>query len=607
MRKLPGFYRKLRKTWSGKEISRHFDLGKQDFRRRVASDDALPHLAFLGVISGLLTGLVILLFRAAIEWPLKLLLPDGTSEGFEGLATFLKMTLPLGGAIAITLVLVKLGVQHRKVGVAHVMERMSYHQGYLYLKNGLLQFYCGVVTVVSGQSAGREGPAVHLGAVVSSLLGQRMKLPNNSIRLLVGCGTAAAISASFNTPIAGVIFAMEVVMLEYTVNGFTPIILAAVMGAVVSQTVYGNDPAFSVPDFSLNSLAELPYIVAGAILFSLCSVLFVNLLRLTTVKVQAPLPYKLLTAGLLTGIVAMVFPQIMGIGYDTVNEAIAGTLPLTLLLALTSAKLLVTSVSIGLGMPSGIIGPTLFIGAMMGGALGVIAQEFMPDVASEPGFYAILGMGAMMGCALQAPLAAIMAVIELTRNPHIFLPTMLIIVTSSLIASHFFKQRSVFLTILQTQGLDYQAEPVTMALRRVSVGAIMERNILRSDARLTWTECQQLLEAAPKWIVINGKESPLAVMPAAELARYSEDTETKHGPDSSIEVDLMSMPAKRLDIASLHVQATLEEALQRFNETGVEALYVERTSAPLIKPIIGVLTRSHIENFYQYNPKLTKR
>jgi len=603
MTKIPKlkWFARFQKRWSAAEISRRIDLGKQRFRRSVASDDALPHLALLGIMSGLLTGLVILLFRAAIEWPLKLMLPDGTAEGFEGLAAVVRFTLPLAGAMAITIILVRMGVQHRKVGVAYVMERLSYHQGYLYLKNGLLQFYCGVVTIVSGQSAGREGPAVHLGAMVSSLLGQQMKLPHNSIRLLVGCGSAAAISASFNTPIAGVIFAMEVVMLEYTINGFTPIILAAVMGAVVSQTVYGNDPAFIVPNFSLSSLIELPYIVACAVLISLCSVLFVNTLKVTTLKAKSPLPVRLFAAGLLTGIAALFFPQIMGIGYDTVNEAIAGSLPLVFLLSLAAVKLIVTAVSIGLGMPSGIIGPTLFVGAAVGGALGVMAQSLMPTLASAPGFYAILGMGAMMGCVLQAPLAAIMAVIELTRNPHIFLPTMLMIITSSLIASHFFKQRSVFQTILQAQGLDYQAEPVTMALRRVSVGAIMERNLVRSDPIVSWQESQQLLQNSPKWIIINGEEKPLAALPGAELARHLEELESK--PDfvaDQQQIDLIRIPAQRKDLASLHVQATLEEALQRFSSEGVDALYVERTSAPMIKPIIGVITRADINGFYQY-------
>ncbi len=604
MNKSPKFFRTLGKRWQRTELRKRLEVAKHQFRRKVASYDALPQLSLLGIIAGLLTGLVILLFRAAIEWPLSFFLPEGSSENFEGLATFIRLLLPLFGALLIAFVLLRIGVQNRKVGVAFVMERLGYHQGYLSFKSGLLQFFCGVVTVITGQSAGREGPAVHLGATASSLLGQKMRLPHNTIRMLIGCGTAAAISASFNTPIAGVIFAMEVVMLEYTINGFTPIILAAVMGAVVSQTVYGNDPAFIVPTFSLHSLAELPYIVACAILISMFSALFVYILRSTMEKTKTDLAVRLVAAGLLTGIAALIFPQVMGIGYDTVNQAIAGTLPFLILLALAVVKLLVTSVSIGLGMPSGIIGPTLFIGAALGGALGVLAQSLMPTIASDPGFYAILGMGAMMGSVLQAPLAAIMAVIELTRNPHIFLPAMLIIITSSLIASHYFKQSSVFVTMLRAQGLDYRAEPLTMALRRVSVGAIMERSIVRSDPQLRWKEAQEILHQAPKWIVINGPERPVAVMPGAELARYMEETEAKPEFDAETEaIDLIKIPAQRKDLASLHIQATLEESLQRFNEKGVEALYIERTTAPMIKPIIGIVLRADIESFYQYKAR----
>ncbi len=581
-----------------------WDLSTQSFRRRVASYEALPQLALLGILSGVLTGGVILLFRFAIEWPLSHFLPDGNSEAFEGLSSLIRVALPLSGAFLLALILIRLGVQQRKVGVAHVMERLGYHQGYMSFRSGLLQFFCGMITIISGQSAGREGPAVHLGATASSLLGQRMSLPNNSIRMLVGCGSAAAVSASFNTPIAGVIFAMEVVMMDYTINGFTPIILAAVTAAVVSQTVYGNDPAFIVPDFGLYSLLELPYVVAAAILISLVSALFVHVMMQTMTRVTLSLMWRLLAAGLITGIAALLMPQVMGIGYDTVNQAIAGTLPFLMLMAIAMVKLLVTSTSIGLGMPSGIIGPTLFIGASLGGALGVLAQSLMPTIASPPGFYALLGMGAMMGSVLQAPLAAIMAVIELTRNPSIILPAMLIIILSSLIANHYFRQRSVFQTILTAQGLDYKAEPLTMALRRISVGAIMERSIKRAKQQVEWAECQAVLKEQPKWIIIEGEDHPRAVLPAADLARYMDEAQTQDDFDAETHiVDLLHIPAQRKDVASLHIQATLEEALQRFNEKGVEALYVERTTAPLIKPIIGVITRVELDNFYRYKEK----
>ena len=228
------------------------------FRRKLSGVDALPQLAVLGLLSGIVTGGVILLFRLAIEWPLEHFLPGQGSESFEELDLLTRGLLPLAGALGLGLFLHKLGLHDRKVGIVHIMERLNYHQGYISFRSAMVQFVSGVTTVITGQSAGREGPAVHLGAAFSSLLGQWMRLPNNSIRTLVACGCAAAISASFNTPISGVIFAMEVVMMEYTIAGFTPIVLAAVSAAIVTQAVYGTEPAFSVPALTMNSLLEIP-------------------------------------------------------------------------------------------------------------------------------------------------------------------------------------------------------------------------------------------------------------------------------------------------------------------------------------------------------------
>src|SRR5690606_26515335 len=161
----------------------------------------LPQLAVLGLLSGILTGVVILLFRFAIEWPLEHFLPGVGSENFEQLDIITRGLLPLAGALGLGLLLHRLAIHDRKVGIVHIMERLNYHQGYISFKSAVVQFVAGVTTVVSGQSAGREGPAVHLGAAFSSLLGQWMRLPNNSIRTLVACGCAAALSASFNTTI----------------------------------------------------------------------------------------------------------------------------------------------------------------------------------------------------------------------------------------------------------------------------------------------------------------------------------------------------------------------------------------------------------------------
>jgi len=573
------------------------------FRRRLSGVDALPQLAVLGLLSGLITGGVILLFRLAIEWPLEHFLPGSGSESFEQLDILTRGLLPLAGALALGLILHRLAIHDRKVGIVHVMERLNYHQGYISLRSAIVQFISGVSTVVSGQSAGREGPAVHLGAAFSSLMGQWMRLPNNSIRTLVACGCAAAISASFNTPISGVIFAMEVVMMEYTIAGFTPIILAAVSAAIVSQAVYGSEPAFSVPALTMNSLMEIPWILAIAVIIGIAAAVFIQLVDTMGRHHHQPVLLRIGIAGALMVPFAVFIPQTMGIGYDTVNETINGSLGFWLLLSAGTAKLLITSLTIGLGMPSGVIGPTLFMGATLGGAMGLVGAQIAPDIASSVGFYAMLGMGAMMGAVLQAPLAALMAVMELTRNPNIILPAMLIITTASLVTSEAFGKKSLFLTILKSQGLSYQNSPVIQALRRVSVGAIMERNILRTERHLTIEEARKALKSEPKWLIVEGSNGPTALLPAVDLARYLEDTEktvAEEGIEMPESVDLMDIPANRRDLASVQYQATLEEALNEFDNTNAEALYVQRHVAPMIQRIYGVVLKSDIESYYQY-------
>ena len=573
------------------------------FRRRLSGVDALPQLAVLGLLSGLITGGVILVFRLAIEWPLEYFLPGDGSESFEELDLLTRGLLPLSGALILGFILHRLAVQDRKVGIVHVMERLNYHQGYIPFRSAVVQFFAGVATVVSGQSAGREGPAVHLGAAFSSLMGQWMRLPNNSIRTLVACGCAAAISASFNTPISGVIFAMEVVMMEYTIAGFTPIILAAVSAAIVTQAVYGSEPAFNVPALTMNSLLEIPWVLVIAIIIGIAAAVFIHVVEVMGRHQNRPVMLRIALAGLLMVPFAILMPETMGIGYDTVNETINGQLGFWLLLGIGVSKLLITSLSIGLGMPSGVIGPTLFMGATLGGAMGLIGAQILPEQASSVGLYAMLGMGAMMGAVLQAPLAALMALMELTRNPNIILPGMLIITTSSLVTSEAFGKKSLFLTILKSQGLSYQNSPITQALRRVSVGAIMDRSILRTERHLTIEEAQRVLKSEPKWLIVEGSNGPTALLPAVDLARYLEDTERPKAEDESGEpeaVDLMNIPANRRDVAPVQYQATLEEALNEFDTTNAEALYVQRHVAPMIQRVYGVVLKSDIESHYQY-------
>ena len=323
----------------------------------------------LGIATGLVTAVVILSFRALIGISLGIL-PGEDIEDFEALEPLSRVGMIMAGAIFLGIVLNRYRPGARRVGVVHVMERLSRHQGRLPLKNAVIQFFGGAIALATGQSGGREGPAIHLGATAASLLGHASRLPNNSIRTMIACGTAAAIASSFNTPIAGVIFAMEVVMMEYTIASFIPVILAAVTSTLITQFAYGNEPAFTVAQVHMNSLLELPYLIVGGVLIGCVAAGFIQLIQGFARFDHRPLWLRLTVAGLVTAACAVLFPQIMGVGYDTVNSIMVTEWPILLLLGLLAAKALASAAAAGLGMPIGLIGPTLFMGAALGGVIG---------------------------------------------------------------------------------------------------------------------------------------------------------------------------------------------------------------------------------------------
>lgn len=564
------------------------------FRRSLASIDALPQFAILGVLSGLVTGLVILVFRSVVELPLSLMLPEGDFENFEGLSTLSHLMLPTFGALIIGIGFSLLRSDRQQVGVSHVLERLSHHQGYLPFANLLVQFFGGLLALLSGQSSGREGPAVHLGAASSSLLGQALKLPNNSIRILVGCGAAAAISASFNTPLAGVIFSMEVVVMEYSIAGFIPVILAAISATLITQIAYGRLSTFEIPSLSMRTFYDIPYVILEGFLIGMLAAAFIGCVRFFYHFAPKRTWQKFTLAGLITGLMACLVPEILGIGYDTVNKALVGELGFLILISACLFKLVASAASVGLGIPAGLIGPTLFIGATAGGLLGIIGNSILPDYASSHGFYVMLGMGAMMGAVLQAPLAALLAVVELTHNPSIVLPAMLTIVVANLTSSQIFGCRSAFLTQMELLGLEFRHNPLSLALSRSSVASIMERNISRLQRFIPPDTARAALIDKPVWVLVDDDNGPAFILSAEHIATFLENLEL-----DSVNIDLASIPATRKDVTAVFLQATLQEALDILDNTGVEALYVNRISAPMIDSVAGVVTRENIESYYQ--------
>ncbi|MDM7480681.1 MAG: chloride channel protein [Halomonas sp.] len=579
------------------------DFTLEGFRRQLANVDALPQLCVLGLVSGVMTGAVMVAFRLLLEAGAALYMPDSNPEGFEALPPWVRALLPLLAVSVIGVLLYRQKATARKLGVGHVIERLTYHQGRFPLRNWLNQWWVGVVSVLGGLSAGREGPAIHLGAAASSGLGMRLRLPHNSLRVLVACGTAAGISASFNTPIAGVIFAMEVVMMEYTLMSFMPVILASTMGALVAQLAYGNEPAFRIPEVALGSLMNLPWIVVTGLVIGLMAGVFIHLARHAFLQ-GLPLWLRLGSVGVATGALAWWFPEIQGIGYDSLAAALNNQLTVSVLLALMIGKLLITALTVAGGVPIGIIGPVLVSGAASGALAGMLGGWLWPDKAADPGIYAMLGMAAMMGAVLQAPLAALMALLELTHTPHMMLPGMLAVVVACLTSRQLTGCEGFFVSSVR-YGMHPLQQPLMQALSRVSVPAVMERSLVRTERMITLEQARQRLEANPTWLVIerSSDDKPVLGLKAAELARWllEHDEALKEGAAQEEElIDLLEIPGQRLEMAPIGLQATLSEAFLKLQDNTLDALYVIHGYRPKQQRISGIITRGAIERYYHY-------
>lgn len=561
--------------------------------------EGLPLLALLGLLCGLLSGGVIILFRMAMDTSAQSLLPLGTIESFEELSSLERFILCAGGGLLIGLILHMLKPKSRSVGVVHVIERLDYHQGHLPFKNAVVQFFTGLLALMSGHSVGREGPSIHLGATSGSILGRLLRVPNNSVRILIGCGVAAAISAAFNTPLAGVIFAMEVVIMGYTVIGFTPVIIAAVSAASLTRIVFGDDTAFSIPVTNIDSIHELPIVAMLGVLVGCLAAGFIQLtVFINSVFQKLAIYYRTLLAGIVTGGIAIILPQVMGTGYDTVDLFLVAKIGLSTALLLTFAKALTTAAAIGLGIPAGLIGPTLFIGAAAGSAIGIMAASLSPDVASS-GYYALLGMAAMMAATLQAPLAALVYLLELSANQAIILPGMAAVITASLISQVVFKKSSIYRHLMLVRGLDYRNSGLAKALRRIGVASVMDRSITQQTRTISATDAQSLLEKEPRWILLTDEndQRKTSLLPATDLARHLNELQANE--NTPAELDLLAIPAKRHSIGSITIIATLQEAYENMQSEHCDMLYITGAHGESKKRIYGLITREHIESSYR--------
>ena len=326
------------------------------------------------------------------------------------------LAAPAFGGLIVGLLLHRIQTR-RAGGVADVIEARAISGRRLSLRDGLWSGLITAISLGSGASAGREGPVIHLGGTLASAVAERTRLPPASGRTLLSAGVASAISASFNAPIAGVLFAHEVILGHYSMRSFVPIVIASTAGSIISRIWFGDAAAFLLPDYQITSYWEFPAFALLGITAAIVAILFEFSLfaaDFVSRRITIPLWTRPVIGGFAVGAIAIVFPHVLGVGYEVTDMALWNQLPLYLLLSLILAKTAATAITLASRFGGGIFSPALYLGAMTGGAFGIISSSLFPDLASSNGLYAILGMGAVAGAVLGAPISTTMIVFELT-------------------------------------------------------------------------------------------------------------------------------------------------------------------------------------------------
>jgi CIC family chloride channel protein len=439
------------------------------------------YMVLAALVIGLGGGLAAVAFRKLIGYGNLVAWRDAqyTLDYMRQLPFWWKVIAPAIGGFICGLIVYYLAREAKGHGVPEVMEAVALRGGRIRPRVVLAKMVASASCIASGGSVGREGPIVQIGSALGSTIGQWLNLDPRRMRTLVGCGSAAGIAATFNAPVAGALFAVEIILADFGIMQFSPIVISSVAATVIGHHFFGDMPAFVVPKYSLVHYKELFIYGVLGILAGLAALAFVRVLYFMEDLFEKPKvwpPIKALLGGALVGVIGLWFPQIFGVGYEAIGEALQGHTAWGLLFALVAAKIAAVSITIGSGGSGGIFAPSLFIGAMTGGAVGTVVHLIWPASTAGPGAYALVGMAAVVGAATHAPITAIVIIFELTADYKIMLPLMISCTIATLLATRL-ERGSIYTIKLLRRGVDIHRGRDISVLRHLLV-----RDEMRSEA-----------------------------------------------------------------------------------------------------------------------------
>jgi CIC family chloride channel protein len=558
------------------------------FRRFWSSEVA--GTAGLAAIVGAITGLGAVAFIEVISVCQRLFFNGGV-RAFSGLHGWYVVLLPILGGILVGPLIHFLAPEARGHGVPEVMTAMETRGGRIRPVVILVKAVGSAITIGSGGSAGREGPIVQIGAAVGSGLGQLLKISRPRLLALVAAGAAGGIAATFNAPIAGVMFTLEVLVGEFSTTSVTSLVFASVSASVVSRLFLGDHPAFSVPAYELVSNWELLMYLGLGVAAAFAALLFVRALYFSEDvfdRWKIPGWVKPPIAGVAIGLIGYFLPQVLGTGFSALDSVLRGELGLWLLVALVFAKVAATSLTLGSGFSGGVFAPALFIGAMLGGSYGKIMHVLFPTITASSGAYATVGMAAVFAGAARAPVTAIVILFEMTLDYKIMLPLMFATVVATLLAARF-EPESIYTLKLVHRGIDFLGKRasrlhpigVSEAMTSLNEAGVVDQDLSLGDLRNYFQESGHRGAA-----VLDARGRLVGVVTMSDLERALVDEKTP-----ATVADIRSR-----EIVTAYADETLDEVVKQAGMLEVGYIPVVTREKPKVP--VGMLLRSDIIRAY---------
>jgi CIC family chloride channel protein len=485
---------------------------------------------------------------------------------------WLKILLPAAGGLIVG-PLIYFGAREAKGhGVPEVMEAVALKGGRIRARVALVKILASGISIGSGGSVGREGPIVQIGSSIGSTLAQILRAPTFRQRTFVGCGAAAGIAATFNAPIAGALFAAEVILGDFGIATFSPVVLSSVTATAISRHYFGDFPAFIIPSYSVVSLWEFLFYPVLGVVAGLIAVLFtVTLYKIEDGFEALKFPEYLKPAlgGLLLGVMLIKLPHVFGVGYGAINLSLKNQMPALILLSLVFVKILATSVTIGSGGSGGIFAPSLFIGAMTGGFFGWGVHTLFPQITANPGAYALVAMGAVVAGTTHAPITAILIIFEMTATYKIILPLMFACIISTLVASSI-KSGSIYTIKLARRGVELSQGWEQSILQTIKVRDIMRDHVITVQEGTLLGEVIEILKTRDVSYlhVVNDSDELTGVISFRDIRSALQEETLKNL--------VIARDVASVDIVTIHPTDSLLLAFQEMGSRGISQLPVVR-------------------------------